>query len=70
MGPERKYKNRGFAGMNPAKRKAAQSKGGIRAHELGTGHEWTREEAIANGRKGGIISRGGRGKLKPEGDDA
>ena len=73
MGTEdRKYKNRGFAGMKPEKRKAAQSKGGHRAHELGTGHEWTREEAIAHGRKGGIISRGGRGKLppKPEKDDA
>lgn len=59
---------RGFAGMKPEKRKAAQSKGGRRAHELGTAHEWNHDEAVENGRKGGVISRGGRGKLPPKED--
>ena len=33
------------------------------AHEKGTAHEWTAEEARNAGRKGGQISRGGRGRL-------
>lgn len=63
-----KYKRRGFASMPPAQRKAIASKGGVRAHQLGTAHTWTRDEAIAAGSKGGKISRGGRGKDGGSGD--
>ena len=54
---------RGFASMSPEKQKEIASKGGRAAHEKGTAHEWTADEARAAGRKGGQISRGGRGRL-------
>jgi len=44
---------RGFASMSEEKRKKIASEGGTRAHELGTAHEWTSEEARNAGRKGG-----------------
>lgn len=53
---------RGFASMDPEKRRRIASKAGRRAHELGVAHEWTSEEARAAGREGGRISRGGRGR--------
>ena len=56
---------RGFASMSPEKQREIASKGGRAAHEKGTAHEWTAEEARAAGRKGGQISRGGRGRLSP-----
>lgn len=56
---------RGFASMSPEKQREIASKGGRAAHEKGTAHEWTAEEARAAGRKGGQISRGGRGRLMP-----
>jgi general stress protein YciG len=56
---------RGFASMSPEKQREIASKGGRAAHEKGTAHEWTAEEARAAGRKGGQISRGGRGRLVP-----
>lgn len=49
--------------MSAEKQRAIASKGGKRAHELGRGHIWNREEAIVAGRKGGKVSRGGKGKL-------
>lgn len=54
---------RGFASMSPEKQREIASKGGRAAHEKGTAHEWTPEEARSAGRKGGQISRGGRGRL-------
>ena len=54
---------RGFAAMDPAKQREIASKGGRAAHEKGTAHEWTTEEARSAGRKGGQVSRGGRGRL-------
>jgi len=33
------------------------------AHAKGTAHEWSSDEARQAGRKGGMVSRGGRGKL-------
>jgi len=62
---------RGFASMSPDKQREIARKGGRAAHEKGTAHEWTPEEARAAGRKGGQISRGGRGRLsgENEGDD-
>lgn len=56
---------RGFAAMSPAKRAAIASLGGKASHAKGTGHEWTQDEARAAGRKGGLVSRGGRGRAAP-----
>jgi len=56
---------RGFASMSPEKQREIASKGGRAAHEKGTAHEWTPDEARSAGRKGGQISRGGRGRLVP-----
>lgn len=57
---------RGFASMTPEKQREIASKGGRAAHQKGTAHEWTSEEARSAGRKGGQISRGGRGRLIDE----
>jgi len=54
---------RGFASMPLEKRRAIARSGGVAAHAKGTAHEFTREEAITAGRKGGKAARGGRGKL-------
>lgn len=54
---------RGFASMSPEKQREIASKGGRAAHVKGTAHEWTSDEARHAGRKGGMISRGGRGRL-------
>ena len=62
MTNERKER-RGFASMSPEKQREIASKGGRAAHQKGTAHEWTSEEARSAGRKGGQISRGGRGRL-------
>ena len=62
MSGERKER-RGFASMSPEKQREIASKGGRAAHQKGTAHEWTSEEARSAGRKGGQISRGGRGRL-------
>jgi general stress protein YciG len=59
---ERKER-RGFASMTPEKQREIASKGGRAAHAKGTAHEWTSDEARSAGRKGGQISRGGRGRL-------
>lgn len=61
---------RGFASMSPEKQREIASKGGRAAHEKGTAHEWTADEARAAGRKGGQISRGGRGRLVPPANPA
>jgi general stress protein YciG len=49
--------------MTVEKQREIASKGGRAAHQKGTAHEWTSEEARTAGRKGGQVSRGGRGKL-------
>lgn len=67
---ERKER-RGFASMSPEKQREIASKGGRAAHEKGTAHEWTADEARNAGRKGGQVSRGGRGRLiEPQTDAA
>ncbi len=53
---------RGFASLTPEQRTVIARKGGKRAHALGRAHQWTPEEAARAGRKGGTISRGGRGR--------
>lgn len=44
---------RGFASMDEEKQKEIASKGGKAAHQKGTAHEFTTEEAREAGRKGG-----------------
>jgi general stress protein YciG len=49
---------RGFASMDPARQREIASKGGRAAHEKGTAHEWSSDEARQAGRKGGVtVSR-------------
>jgi general stress protein YciG len=49
---------RGFASMDPQRKKEIASKGGRAAHEKGTAHEFSPEEARQAGRKGGeVVSR-------------
>lgn len=49
---------RGFASMDPARQREIASKGGRAAHEKGTAHEWSSDEARSAGQKGGItVSR-------------
>jgi len=60
--PER----RGFASLTPKRRSEIAAKGGRAAHAAGTAHRWKAgKEAETAGRKGGRISRGGRGKMIP-----
>ncbi len=56
--------------MSAEKQREIASKGGRAAHEKGTAHEWTADEARSAGRKGGQVSRGGRGRLVTEPDMA
>jgi uncharacterized protein len=46
-------KARGFASMTSEKQREIARKGGRAAHERGTAHEFTTDEARAAGRKGG-----------------
>jgi uncharacterized protein len=48
--------DRGFASMDRTKQRDIASKGGKAAHQKGTAHEWTSEEAREAGRKGGMAS--------------
>ncbi len=48
--------DRGFASMDRTKQKEIASKGGKAAHQKGTAHEWTSDEAREAGRKGGLAS--------------
>ena len=60
--------DRGFASMDRNRQRDIASKGGKAAHQKGTAHEWTSEEARDAGRKGGVASH--RRKLEqhqPEG---
>ncbi len=66
---ERKKERRGFASMSPEKQREIASKGGRAAHMKGTAHEWSSDEARKAGRKGGQISRGGRGRLPSDGPE-
>ena len=63
MDTVQRKERRGFASMSPEKQREIASKGGRAAHEKGTAHEWSADEARAAGRKGGQVSRGGRGRL-------
>jgi uncharacterized protein len=58
--------DRGFASMDRTKQRDIASKGGKAAHQKGTAHEWTSEEAREAGRKGGMASH--RRKQQQSGD--
>ncbi len=60
MKPKKTY--RGFATMDPEKRREAASKGGAMAHKRGTAHKFTEEEAKIAGRKGGLAKHTHRGR--------
>ncbi len=51
---------RGFASMNEEQQRSIASKGGKAAHQKGTAHEFTSEEARRSGRKGGRARSGSR----------
>jgi general stress protein YciG len=60
--------DRGFASMDRMKQREIASKGGKAAHQKGTAHEWTSEEAREAGRKGGMASHRRRKESdEPEG---
>jgi general stress protein YciG len=54
--------NRGFASMDPERQRQIASEGGRAAHEKGTAHEFTSEEAREAGRKGGMARSANRSK--------
>ena len=63
--------DRGFASMDRAKQREIASKGGKAAHQKGTAHEWTSEEAREAGRKGGMASHRRRQEQQPlQGNEA
>ncbi len=49
--------NRGFASMDAQKQREIASKGGKAAHQKGTAHQFTSEEARRAGSKGGRAAR-------------
>jgi general stress protein YciG len=53
-------KNRGFASMDPERQRQIASEGGKAAHQKGTAHEFTSEEAREAGRKGGMARSANR----------
>lgn len=54
---------RGFAAMDPAKQREIAARGGKAANAKGVGYKWDTKSAQVAGRLGGLVSRGGRGKL-------
>ena len=52
--------NRGFASMDPQRQREIASEGGRAAHEKGTAHEFTSDEAREAGRKGGMARSANR----------
>lgn len=50
---DKSQSGRGFAGMDADRQRDIASKGGHAAHEKGTAHEFSSEEAAEAGRKGG-----------------
>jgi general stress protein YciG len=63
-GDEVAKEDRGFASMDRARQREIASKGGKAAHQKGTAHEWTSEEARDAGRKGGLASHRRRREQK------
>lgn len=55
---------RGFAVMDPEKRRLIASLGGKACHQKGTGHEWSPDKAREAGRKGGLAAREARRRAR------
>lgn len=49
--PKKRYQTRGFASMDPARRREIASMGGTTAHRNGRAHQFTSSEAAEAGRK-------------------
>ena len=62
--------DRGFASMERNKQREIASKGGKAAHQKGTAHEWTSEEAREAGRKGGMASHRRKQEQELQGETA
>ena len=60
---------RGFALLDSTSLREIASKGGKAAHEKGTAHQFTAEEARAAGKKGGIAPHVRRGS-RPKNEDS
>ena len=60
QGDRMAIEDRGFASMDSGRQREIASKGGKAAHQKGTAHEWTSEEAREAGRRGGKASRARR----------
>ncbi len=60
-------KKRGFASWSPEKHREISILGGQMAHERGTAHEFTSEEARAAGRKGAAASTAAKKAKKLQG---
>lgn len=58
---ERPRRRRGFAAMDPKRVSEIASKGGKAAHQAGTAHEFTSDEARNAGKKGGLAPHVRRG---------
>ena len=54
--------------MDRSRQKEIASKGGKAAHQKGTAHEWTSEEARDAGRKGGLASHRRRREQRDSGE--
>ena len=61
--------DRGFASMDRHKQRDIASKGGKAAHQKGTAHEWTSEEAREAGRKGGMASHRRKQEQQQQNDE-
>lgn len=59
---EETKKRRGFAAMDPEKRREIAARGGRRAHEMGVAHSFTTETAREAGAKGGSAFHRKRGR--------
>ena len=62
--------NRGFASMDPQRQREIASEGGRAAHEKGTAHEFTSEEAREAGRKGGMARSANRRNAMGQGSSS
>lgn len=64
MDEQAEKKPRGFAVIDPERRKEISSKGGKAAHAAGVAYRWSSEDAKAAGKKGGAAPHVTRGRQK------
>lgn len=56
MNPVSRTSNRGFASMDPERQRQIAAQGGRAAHQKGTAHQFTSEEARIAGSRGGQVA--------------